>query len=254
MLERCEFPKLPEQYDTALREAVLYALSSFRPVGIVASGTIVRGNPDPASDLDIWVIHFEPARQRIQKFFNGIPTEIFVNPPWVIQSYFESEQASARPIAAHMLATGFVILSLDAVVDELRRRAQFLLTQPPSLTPQTIEQARYEAATNFEDATDLIARDPSAASMLLSHAVIKILRFAFIKSLRFIPRDKDLLNHFASIHPESARRSKAFFETSNLNERLRLATEIADDVLGARGFFEWESVLEIRERPGGEKL
>ena len=64
----------------ALRDAVSFVLGSFKAVGIIASGTIVRGNPDATSDIDLWVIHLEPNRQRIQKFFNSVPVEIFVNP------------------------------------------------------------------------------------------------------------------------------------------------------------------------------
>src|SRR5262249_52666417 len=80
----CNFPTLPDQYDRALREAVTFVMERFQPVGIIATGTIGRGTPDAASDLDVWVVHLEPVRQRLQKFFNGVPAEIFVNPPWVI--------------------------------------------------------------------------------------------------------------------------------------------------------------------------
>ncbi len=98
MLEKCEFPKLPAPYDIALHDAVSFVLGSFKAVGIIASGTIVRGVPDATSDIDLWVIHLEPYRQRIQKFFNSVPVEIFVNPPWIIHTYFAQDQSNARPI------------------------------------------------------------------------------------------------------------------------------------------------------------
>ncbi|HZS08035.1 MAG TPA: hypothetical protein VFD58_24585 [Blastocatellia bacterium] len=251
MLESCQFPESPAKYDTALREAVSFILSSFKPVGIIASGTIIRGNPDAGSDLDLWVIHLEPVRQRIQKFFNAVPAEIFVNPPWVIQGYFAHDQASARPISAHMMATGFVVLATDPVVEELRRKAEWLLTQPPDLTEEAVERARYEAATRLEDALDLAAREPVGASLLLSQALIGMLRFAFMRARRFIPRDKALLGEFSIIDPDSADKVRRFFETSGCDERVGLATEIADRVLGVRGFFEWSSHPEVRNEPGG---
>ena len=77
MLENCNFPKLTAKYDMALREAVSFVLASFKPVGIIASGTIVRGNPDTTSDIDLWVVHLEPIRQRIQKFFNAYRWRFF---------------------------------------------------------------------------------------------------------------------------------------------------------------------------------
>jgi hypothetical protein len=146
IVDRCEWPDLAPKYDAALRSAVRFITQTFEPVGIIASGTILRGTPDPASDLDIYVIHLKSTRQRIQKFFEGIPAEIFVNPPEKIEQYFEEEQQSGRPLTAHMLATGFVILDLDPVVETLRRKAKSCLAQPPTTSAQTIEMLRYLTA------------------------------------------------------------------------------------------------------------
>ncbi len=40
-------------------------------------------------------------------------------------------------------------------------------------------------------------------------------------------------------HPREGR--AAFYRSSDPAERLRLAAELADRIVGARGFFEWES-------------
>ena len=55
------------------------------------------------------MIHRGSFRQRVQKFFSGVPAEIFVNPPSGIEKYFTEEHAVRRPLTAHMLATGFVV-------------------------------------------------------------------------------------------------------------------------------------------------
>ena len=247
MIEECEFPKLPAKYDAALRDAVAFVLDSFKAVGIIASGTIVRGNPDATSDFDLWVIHLEPSRQRIQKFFHSVPVEIFVNPPWTIQTYFDQDQRGARPISAHMMATGHVVLAANPIVQELREKARWLLTQPPDLTEESITRAKYEAATHFEDATDIAVRNPIGASMLLSNCVVQMMRFAFLNARRFVPRDKDLLEEFSLLASEPAAKVHRFFQTSDCSERVKLATEIADQILGVRGFFEWSSIPEVKE-------
>lgn len=72
---------LPEQYRRAFDTARRLIRVQFNPDGIVVSGTIARGNPDPASDLDILAVHHHPWRQRVQRFFDGVSAEIFVNPP-----------------------------------------------------------------------------------------------------------------------------------------------------------------------------
>ena len=68
--------RLSEPYARSLEEAVAWIRMEYSPLGIVASGSIIRGNPDPHSDFDIHVVT-EGVRQRVQKFFNGIPCEIF---------------------------------------------------------------------------------------------------------------------------------------------------------------------------------
>jgi len=249
MLENCDFPKLPTRYDVALRGAVSFVLASFTPVGIIASGTILRGNPDATSDIDLWVVHLEPMRQRLQRFFNAVPVEIFVNPPWAIQTYFAQDQSSARPISAHMMATGHVILATNPIVAELRREAKWLLTQPPDLSEEAITQAKYAAATRFEDGTDIAIRNPIGASMMLSQSLVEMIRFAFMQTRRFVPSDKDLLEEFGLFDNESAAKVRAFFQTSDCQERVTLATEVADRILGTRGFFEWTSVPEMKEKP-----
>ena len=252
MLEDCDFPKLPTKYDVALRHAVSFVLDSFTPVGIIASGTILRGNPDPTSDIDLWVVHLEPVRQRIQKFFNAVPVEIFVNPPWTIQDYLVQDHSNARPISAHLMATGHVILATDPIVTELREKAKWLLTQPPDLSEEAIVKARYAAATRFEDAIDIAARDPMGTSMMLSQSLPEMMRFAFMQARRFVPRDKDLLEEFGLLDNEAAAKVRAFYQTADGDERVRLATDVAARILGTRGFFEWTSVLEVKEKPGDQ--
>lgn len=245
VLDQCVWPDLAERYNRALHEAVRFVLQRFDVFGIVVSGTIVRGNPDPTSDLDVYVIHREQFRQRIQKFFDGVPAEIFVNPPQVIRQYFDREQKEGRPCTAHMLATGFVVLARDPVVDELRAQARGLLAHPPQNTPLGLDIARYMVACTYEDAMDVVERDSATAQMLLGQAVSGMLGFCFKKADRFVPRRKELLRTLAEIDPETAELATEFFTATDLNARLRLAERLADRTVGARGFFEWETVPEV---------
>jgi len=247
VLDQCDWPDLAEKYDRALREAVCFVLQRFDVSGIVVSGTIVRGNPDLTSDLDIYAVHRGKFRQRIQKFFNGVPAEIFVNPPQAIRRYFDGEQKEGRPCTAHMLVTGFVVLARDPVVDELQAQARELLAHPPESTPLELDIARYMVACTYEDAMDVVERDPVTAQMLLSRAVTDMLDFCFKKASRFLPRRKELLQALAEIDPETAGMATEFFTATDLDARLCLAERLADRTIGVRGFFEWETTPEIVE-------
>lgn len=244
LVDQCAWPALPAPYDQALHAAVEFILSRFEPVGLIAAGSILRGTPDAASDLDVYVIHRAPFRQRIQKLFNGVPAEIFVNPPAQVERYFVSEQADARPITAHMLATGHVLLSLDPAVEALRERAHALLNEPPALTDAQRTWARYLAANQYEDALDIAERDPANASLLLAQAVTSMLQFTFRDRHSFLPRSKAMLDKLAALDPDLADVARRFFMAGTFDTRLELAAHIADKTIGARGFFEWESAPE----------
>ena len=241
LLVQCKWPELPERYDRALREAVTHILERYTPVGIIAAGSILRRSPDPSSDLDIYVLHLAPFRQRLQKFFNGVPAEIFINPPAAVEDYFTSEQASARPITAHMLVNGFVILDRHPVVAQLRQRARELLASPPTLTPVQHTWKRYWASNLLEDAVDVAPRDPQTAQIFLAQAVFNMLQYHFEAAGRFIPRTKELLAQLDAFDPPLASLARTFYTSGDFVARLHTVEQIADRTLQVRGFFEWES-------------
>ncbi len=263
LFAQCQWPALASPYAEALQEAVRFILARFDDtLGIVVSGTILRGNPAPSSDLDIYVIREKPVRQRIQKFFNctsktcGVPTEIFVNPASQVLKYFVEERDAGRPLTAHMLTTGFTILQVSPVVSELQQRARAMLNQPPQLDAERLTTARYMAATRYEDGTDVASAivDASAvldaetnletANMILGLAVHDMLTYYFLKMGHYVPRDKDLLKALESLDAGVAELARAFFRTQKIGHRLALAGQIADCTIETHGFFEWESTPE----------
>src|SRR3569623_1608254 len=70
------------------------------PVGIVVSGSSVRGNPGPNSDLDVVVLQANQGRRRIQRWFSQTPVEIFVNSEAWLTHSMEAECAEGRPVMA----------------------------------------------------------------------------------------------------------------------------------------------------------
>jgi len=237
----CRWPDLVPPYDAALRDAISYAFEVTEAIGIIATGTIIRGAPQASSDLDIYVIHRAAIRRRIQRFFRGVPAEIFINPPHAVRSYFREENRDARLITAHMIATGFVVWQSNTVVDELRVEAEEWLARRSDLSADEWLRARYGAASRFEDGVDMIAVDSASATMLLALAVVNMLEIECRMRLGRIPRGKDLLATTAELDPELGALAKSFFTASSDDERRQCAESIADRTVAARGFFEWDS-------------
>lgn len=241
LLDQCQWPPLAEPYNTALHEAVAFVSEHVQPRGIVACGSIIRGKPDATSDIDLYVVNSENWRQRVQRWFNGVPAEIFINPVSTIEGYFREEQDEARPSTAHMLSTGFVVYAADSSVADLVNQARQLMTQPPQASETGLLFSRYSIATIYEDALDKVERDPETATMLMNQAVYDMLNYTFRREGRFIPRYKELLDSLKSVDGELAVAARAYFAAPPLAERLALAATINSHTIAAQGFFEWET-------------
>jgi hypothetical protein len=240
-LSRCHWPALAAPYAAALREAVEFIFGATTPLGIIATGTIIRGNAHATSDLDIYVLHDATFRRRIQRFFRGVPTEIFINPPHTVRSYFAEEHEDGRRLTAHMLATGFVVYDAELVVEQLRTEAGNWLARPTIVSPEQIVRARYAAATRLEDGADVTATDGPTAAMLLTQAVIAMLELWLQTQGEALPRAKEFLAVVAARDAEMGRLATAFFSAVTPAERLATAHAIGDRTIGARGFFPWDS-------------
>lgn len=245
LITQCTWPTLASPYGEALREAVAFVLEYVPDtLGIIVSGTIIRGTPAASSDLDIYVIRRQAQRQRIQRRFRTVPAEIFINPPAKVREYFVAEREALRPITAHMLATGFTVLARDPVVTVLRHEAQTALDTPPAISPQRLVQARYMAATRLEDAIDMVTTRPETAKMILCLAVHDMLQYRFMKVGAYLPRDKDLISALESLDPPLAALAQTFWGGCPLDVALGLAQSMADLTLETYGFFEWSSETE----------
>lgn len=245
-LARCQYPEIEPQFSKALHEVTAFITRHVPDVlAILACGSILRGDGGPSSDLDMYVLRQNPQRQRLQKWFNGVPCEIFINPVHQVYQYFEREKRDWRVVTAHMVATGFVILQLDASLDSLRSKAQEIIDTRPVATEMELTTARYMAACRFEDATDIAATRPEAALMIMNMAVYEMLHYAFRKAGCYFPRDKDMLIALQALDKELAVLTAQYYASdAGFAARVAIASDIANRTIETQGFFTWESRLE----------
>lgn len=244
LFTQCQWPdNLSPHHDTALREAVRYTLNRFGEavLGIIATGTIIRGNPKANSDFDIHIIYAHPQRQRIQKYFNAVPVELFINPPSRMEQYYAEQRATGIPSAAHMLATGFVILDRDLIIAQLIRQATDFLTLPPNPSSIQLDFMRYHVVDRYENAQDIQHSHPLNARLILTVSVYEMLRYRFLAAKRNIPRDKDLLTALDDFDPTLASLMQDFLSAADVDQQFAIAKTIADKTIGVQRFFEWES-------------
>lgn len=240
----CQWPNLASPYSEALQAAVAHILERFSVLGIIASGSIIRGNPGLTSDFDLYVIHAQSQRQRLQRRFQGVPAEIFVNPPHTIRGYFADEHSEGRPCTAHMFATGFPVLVNDAVVTELQEEARTWLQKTPIVSEQKLLWQRYGLVDQLENAKDLLDGDLECASRILHQVVDGLVDYYFRSNGRFLPRITESITKLAEIDPEIAQLTRAYYQSSDAQTQVHLADMPAQRILGVTEFFEWESELQ----------
>lgn len=231
---------LQEQHRDALKQAVEWLPSIAQPVGIVASGSIVRGNPGPSSDLDLVILHDQPWRRRVQRWFNGTPVELFFNTEAWLRHCIHGEATEGRPVMAHMLATGALLLDVDGRLDALKRLSQDLLQRGPGLSPAALLRDRYAAATQVEDALDFGNENTPDAIQARALAVHALVRHAYLKNGQFLPRPKERLRMLAEAEPALAGLLASTLGQSPAEATVSLRAA-SHQILDAAGFFEWDS-------------
>jgi predicted nucleotidyltransferase len=231
-----------DNHKIALNEALAWVSLHFKPVGIIVTGSIVRGNPDLNSDFDIFVIHEASYRQRVQKYFNGVPCEIFINNFNHVYSYFEKEFENNRPVSAHMISTGKLIMGDDHPgIKELIQSAQEFQLKTPSITGNTITRLKYAISTLFEDATDVMETDPVSGAWFLNKLVSDIIDYIFLINGTSYPRPKERIKYLQANHPYIGNLVAAYYGAENFGVRYEIAKSLIAKTTGEYGFFEWDS-------------
>ncbi len=231
---------LAAHHATALDEALAWLQEAYAPIGVVVSGTIVRGSAQSASDLDLVVVHDQPWRQRIQRWFNGVPCEMFVNPALQIRHQFDRDATMGRPVMAHMLATGVMVLDSTGICADLVQEAKDCLIRGPQVSPLDLLSRQYAIATQIEDAGDLRDADQARARAMAIEAVVEATKWWFLNRGLWLPRAKALFEDLEQLDRELASQVRAAISEPDAGTQLDLATSVVVELIGHSGFFAWE--------------
>jgi predicted nucleotidyltransferase len=231
-----------EHHKQALNEAIRWIEENYTSIGIIASGSIIRGNPSHTSDFDIYVIHEEKFRQRVQKYFNNVPCEIFINSVEQTKLSFLAEQNNNRPVTAHLIASG-IILKGDNNKDiiSIVKEAKDFESKPKILTANEEIFIKYGITNLLEDANDVIENDPMTCQYILIKVIDKIIDFWFLKKQLPLLRIKERMSLLNSHDPEFYIQINKAFHAQSIKEKLKAVTKIIENIIGEMGYFEWTS-------------
>ncbi len=203
--------KLPARYHAAFMAVAADLIADKEVRGATLSGSMLRGEEGPTSDLDINVIVSGKHRQRRQFMVDGVFVEMFRNPLKQVERYFKENDH----IAMHMLGYGHVIVDKDGALAKVRKRARALFKAgPPAMKPDTQIYARYSLWDICADVRDLLAaRQMLEARALMGKVVWDALAFHYARHRRWEFKPKRMLGDLRSWQPKLARLVEAFFAT-----------------------------------------
>jgi predicted nucleotidyltransferase len=239
-----QFPKIEmlENHKIALEEAKKWIEQNYKTIGIIASGSIVRGNPNKESDFDIYVIHEERFRQRVQKYFNKVPCEIFINSIEQTKTSFLQEQNDNRPVTAHILATGVVIKGEEnEKIKSILTEAKEYQDKPKEFKELDLTLLKYGISNWLEDANDIANEDEETCNYILGKVTDKIIDYWFLKRQKPLPRIKERLNIIKYEDKELYEILSSISKKSELKTKLELVNYIVEKETGVKGFFEWQT-------------
>ncbi len=237
-------PAIAPRYHGALRGAIDLADSLTEPDAIVVCGSIASATrtgsaPDPASDLDVFVLHSAPWRQRVQRRIDGAPCELFIDPFEQVRRYFVEEGFTGQPVTAQMFAEGLIVYDPLGRAAALAAEAQTQLAAGFHPGESELTRRRYHAACLLDDARDLLTRDPTMGELLVAQALAAMLDYAFAARGRWLPPPKERAAALTKLDPAAGTLLAAGLRDNDLAGRLRMAERLADRLLGVRGFFDW---------------
>ncbi len=223
-----EIKRLTKRYEIAKELAVEFILQNYpTTIGIVVGGSVVRNEGDKNSDLDIYVVHSDNFRQRVTKFFNGVPCDIFINTMFHIKNYFIEEHKSNRPVTADMISTGTIVYGVENqdmihLLDSAKTEAKSVLV----LALEETQRRKYELSTLLEDVEDVLENNVELADYILQNLMIKTIDFAFLYLKTPLPRAKNRLKVLATADAEIGKRVYGFYGTKSVSKQYNICKEL----------------------------
>lgn len=160
---------------------------------VLLSGSVLRGQDTPYSDLDIVVLYEELPHARRESFIhNDWPVEVFINDPETLKYFCEEfDLKSFEPIMPTMLLESVLIAGDKNFVSEIQEYAKKLIDKGPApLTEEEHRRFRYSITDTIDD-----LRQPRGKAELQASGVVlysQIANYYFRSQNQWCARSKSI--------------------------------------------------------------
>jgi hypothetical protein len=237
-MELTSRPPLDEPFATALDDAVAFLdRLPEEVIGIWLAGSLARGPGDANSDLDLYVLVDGSHRRRINRRFNGVPVEIFLNPPEWARRYIGENRELGRKSSIGMMASGLILLDPRGECAALADECRAAIDLGPAVPAVQLEFRRYFAVDGLDNARDVADRDPTTARLMAAESLREAATIWFLRQGEWPPRQKELFPVLRARHPEAA----ALVDRCAATGDLTAGAGALYLLLGVDTFYEWET-------------
>jgi hypothetical protein len=197
-------------------------------------GSASRGTATATSDLDIVVVlEGAPAPYRETVRYGGWPVELFVHDETSLQRWYDREAVSWRPVLAHMVATGVVLLDSGMAVQLQDEAAAQLTAGPRPLTTPELFSRRYLLTDSLDDLVSAVSddeRDVIAGVVLTRAAELFLLSMG-----AWLGGGKWLVRNLHAADPRMATRLLAAHRSAITTGEISGLVDVGEDILDAVG-------------------
>ena len=179
---------------------------------VLLTGSTVRGEATPGSDLDLIVIYPKLPRARRESFlFEAMPVEVFVHDPETLAWSLKADVDAGKPGMHSMVADGRVLGPRPAGAEQLVARARAgLAAGPPPFKPEEVELYRYHISGHLDDLRD--QRDPAEVVSIGAWLYLSLADFILRTRGRWAGTAKWIPRYLRALDPALERRFTAAFE------------------------------------------
>ncbi|MGH2760071.1 MAG: hypothetical protein ACRDKJ_10990, partial [Actinomycetota bacterium] len=225
---------MSERYELALETVTRRLQDEFgdRLLGLLLAGSYAYGEPMATSDIDLYVVVDVAWRQRRNLVIDGVPVELFINPPHKL-----SNEIIEAGSATDMFARGRVLYDPRGVVGRLQAEARSVAEQPRAIPHgDDLERLRYMVTDTTQDAYDLLVADDDGFEVALYDAMRWVLEAYYRLTGRRMPKPKYVIRDLKEREPALADVVAHVFDTRAPREdRWRRLDALAREVLDPVG-------------------
>lgn len=200
----------------------------------ILGGSIVRGEGNNHSDLDIFVI--DPMIQgpyRESLMYQGFPVEVFIHTLQSYKNFFKSDCERARPSLPQMVAEGKPIVE-HRITKDIVKEAKILLETGPLSWSEEKRQIEQYGLTDLLDDFEGSTR-PDEDLFIAGSLADKTHEFYLRVNHQWVGSSKWVLRALKRYHPEFANQFADAFKTFYNTGEKSAVIELVDEVLEPYG-------------------